>query len=353
MSVLQPLLLKRSHFHYQLPEDLIAQHPLAERTDSRLLVLDPLQGIRDQHFCDLPDWLAPGDLLVFNNTRVMNARLYGRKSTGGGVEILVERILDSHSLLAHIRASKSPRPGGRILLDGDSGSWLEVQGRVEDLYVLVYAGSISLDAYMEQSGHLPLPPYISRPDSHEDAQRYQTVYASEPGAIAAPTAGLHFDTALLARLQNQGIETAEVTLHVGSGTFRPIRSEYLQDHTMHSEYGYCPEETVARVHATRARGGRVVAVGTTVVRCLESASRSGELLPWSGDTSIFIYQGYRFRSVDALITNFHLPESTLLALVCAFAGHDAVMQAYAHAIASRYRFFSYGDAMLLAHARDE
>ncbi len=337
--------MRRSDFHYELPRELIAQTPPATRGDSRLLCLDgPSGALADRHFSDLPSLLRPGDLLVFNDTRVIPARLYGRKATGGRVELLMERLLDEREGLAHIRASKSPKPGTRIDLDG--GGVLEVTGRDGDLFRIV-SPARSLMALLEQSGHVPLPPYIEREDGALDLERYQTVYAERPGAVAAPTAGLHFDHAMLERLRERGVESARVTLHVGAGTFQPVRAERLEEHVMHAEYVEVEEATCERVAATRAAGGRVVAVGTTSVRSLEAASADGELRPFRGDTRLFITPGYRFRSVDALITNFHLPESTLLMLVAAFAGHEPVMAAYRHAVAARYRFFSYGDAMFL------
>lgn len=337
--------MQRSDFHYDLPDELIAQFPTGNRQDSRLLHLPAGAEVPvDRRFVDLPSLLNPGDLLVFNDTRVMRARLYGRKESGGRVELLIERVLEPGRGLAHIRASKSPKPGSRILLEG--GDVLEVQARQDDLFV-VTATSGNLYELMRQAGHMPLPPYISRTDEALDEERYQTVYSQREGAVAAPTAGLHFDHAMLARLDAMGVERACVTLHVGAGTFRPVRVDRLEDHVMHSEYVEVGPEVCDQIRATRARGGRVVAVGTTSVRSLESASREGEVRPFYGDTRLFITPGYRFQSVDALVTNFHLPESTLLMLVSAFSGYERIMSAYRHAVAERYRFFSYGDAMLL------
>jgi S-adenosylmethionine:tRNA ribosyltransferase-isomerase len=338
--------MRKSDFNYELPPELIAQSPLPERTASRLLCLDgPSGDIRDRMFADLPDLLRAGDLLVLNDTRVVPARLFGHKASGGRVEILIERLLAGGGALAHMRASKPPRAGTEILLDG--GFRLQVLGRQDDLFELECLDGATLEAVLRAVGHMPLPPYIDRPDGLDDRERYQTVFARTPGAVAAPTAGLHFDAGLLAGLEALGVATAFVTLHVASGTFLPVRSENLDEHRMHSEFCRVPTETVAAVAATRARGGRVVAVGTTAVRSLETASLGGELQPYSGDTRLFIRPGFRFHCVDAMVTNFHLPESTLIALVAAFAGHGEVLAAYRHAVAARYRFFSYGDAMFV------
>ncbi len=337
--------MQRSDFHYDLPDELIAQFPAGNRQDSRLLHLpSDNREVVDRLFVDLPALLNPGDLLVFNDTRVMRARLYGCKESGGRVELLIERVLEPSRGLAHIRASKSPKPGSRILLEG--GGVLIVQGREDDLFI-IDAPDTELHALMQQAGHMPLPPYISRDDEALDEERYQTVYSKREGAVAAPTAGLHFDHAMLSRLDAMGIERAHVTLHVGAGTFRPVRVDRLEDHVMHSEYVEVGADVCKQVQETRALGGRVVAVGTTSVRSLESAAQAGQLQPFYGDTRLFITPGYRFRCVDALVTNFHLPESTLLMLVAAFSGHERVMEAYRHAVAQRYRFFSYGDAMFL------
>ena len=331
-------------FFFQLPDALIARHPLAERRASRLLVLDGETGkLSHRHFADLLEYLRPGDLMVFNNTRVIPARLFGQKATGGKLEILVERVLGSRSVLAHIRSSKSPKAGSRILLDG--GGEAEMVARHDALFELQFDEDVL--SLLERIGHMPLPPYIDRPDDAEDRERYQTVYAQRAGAVAAPTAGLHFDEALLDSLREAGVETAYVTLHVGAGTFQPVRVERIEEHHMHREWLEVTQEVVDAVAACRARGGRVIAVGTTSVRSLETAARDGELKPFSGDTDIFIYPGKTFHVVDALVTNFHLPESTLLMLVSAFAGYPETMAAYAEAVAQRYRFFSYGDAMFI------
>jgi S-adenosylmethionine:tRNA ribosyltransferase-isomerase len=341
----------KSDFCYELPERLIAQAPLPERGASRLLRLDGATGrTEDLRFADLPGLLRPGDLLVLNDTRVIPARLFGQKASGGRVEVLVERALGPDSALAHVRASKAPKPGSEILLDG--GFRCRVLGRQEDLFELEVLGGATLDAVLAAVGHMPLPPYIARADRDEDRERYQTVFSRAPGAVAAPTAGLHFDAAALEKLAALGVDRAFVTLHVGSGTFQPLRVEDLDQHRMHAERCDVPEATVAKVRETRATGGRVVAVGTTVVRSLESAALGGELAAYQGDTRLFIQPGFRFRCVDALVTNFHLPESTLLALVCAFAGHREVLAAYRHAVEREYRFFSYGDAMFVTR-RDE
>jgi S-adenosylmethionine:tRNA ribosyltransferase-isomerase len=336
-------------YDFVLPPELIAQHPASERSASRLL---DGRGATpaDRGFRELPALLEAGDLLVFNDTRVIKARLFGEKSTGGAVELLVERVLAQHQVLAHLRASKSPRPGSLLRLAGAFDA--EVLGRAgpDDALFRLRFPSDPL-ALLEAHGHVPLPPYITHADAPDDERRYQTVFAAKPGAVAAPTAALHFDQALLAALSARGIETTRVTLHVGAGTFQPVRTERIEDHRMHSEWFEVGDECVAAVSATRARGGRVVAVGTTSVRALESAARAtGELRAMQGETDIFITPGFEFRAVDALITNFHLPRSTLLMLVSAFAGPAQIKALYRHAIESRYRFFSYGDAMLLARA---
>ena len=336
--------MKRSDFQFDLPDELIAQFPPENRGDSRLLCVNGASGeIADRHFSDLPDLLNADDLLVFNDTRVMKARLHGQKESGGKVEILIERMQDDHRALAHVRASKSPKPGGRLVI-GDT--IIDVTGREESLFQLE-SRMVSFRELMEKYGHVPLPPYIAREDAAADAERYQTVYAEKEGAVAAPTAGLHFTPQMLERIADKGVEFARVTLHVGAGTFQPVRVDSLEDHVMHSEWLEVTPEVCEQVAATRKRGGRVVAVGTTSVRALESASASGVLKPFVGDTRLFITPGYRFRSVDALITNFHLPESTLLMLVSAFGGYENMMNAYRHAVAEKYRFFSYGDAMFI------
>jgi S-adenosylmethionine:tRNA ribosyltransferase-isomerase len=343
--------MQRSDFYYKLPEELVATHPLSTRSTSRLLCLDPVTGlIRDRHFHELPDLLQPGDLLVFNNTRVIPARLFGNKQTGSKVEVLIERVTGPQYALAQLRASKPARTGTVIEMEGNAR--VRVIGREGDLYVLEFSTGGDLDSYLQERGHMPLPPYIKREDGDMDRERYQTVYASVPGAVAAPTAGLHFDHALLGKLQQHGIGSAFLTLHVGAGTFQPVRTDNLDEHVMHHEYFEIDAETSRKINETRTQGGRIVAVGTTVVRTLEAATGRGGILPCSGETSLFITPGYRFRSVDALLTNFHLPESTLLMLVCAFAGHDNVMSAYQHAIAERYRFYSYGDAMLINRSQE-
>lgn len=342
--------MQLSDFDYDLPDELIAQYPLERRSDSRLLVLDsPDGGMQDLRFRDLPRLLRAGDLLVFNDTQVMQARLFGRKTSGGRLELLVERLLQSDLALVHIRASKSPSPGSRVLL-GSGQLPAEVMERRENLYELRLLESDFL-TLMEREGHMPLPPYIARHDRPMDQQRYQTIYARRPGAVAAPTAGLHFDEPLLRELADKGVESTHVTLHVGAGTFQPVRVQNLDEHVMHSEYVELSEGVCRQVEETRARGGRVVAVGTTSVRSLEAASSGGTIRPFQGETRLFIRPGYRFRSVDAMITNFHLPQSTLLMLVSAFAGVEEIRRAYRHAIDQRYRFFSYGDAMFLSLKR--
>ena len=338
--------MKKSDFHYDLPEALIAQAPLPERSASRLLVVPP-QGAAfvDQQVRDLVQWLRPGDLLVFNDTRVIPARVFGQKETGGRVEIMIERLLPENCARAQVGASKSPKPGSRIQLD--AGGEAEVLGRDGEFYQLRFHVEDSLESWLLKAGRLPLPPYIQRDADDADDERYQTVFARELGAVAAPTAGLHFDQALLDTLRGQGVEFGHVTLHVGAGTFQPVRVDDIHQHRMHSEWLNVGAALVEQMRATRARGGRVVAVGTTVVRALESASRDGQVQPFAGETQIFIFPGYRIRSVDALVTNFHLPESTLLMLVSAFTGKARVFAAYEHAVREHYRFFSYGDAMLL------
>ncbi len=336
--------MRRADFAYPLPRVLIAQHPLPERAASRLLALDGGSGaLQDLMFRDLVTLLRPGDLLVQNDTRVLPARLRGRKASGGSCEILLERILDERRILAQARASKGFRPGSEILFP--DGARAVVIGRREDLYEFELDRP-ALD-YFERHGSIPLPPYVEREAIAADRERYQTVYAAEPGAVAAPTAGLHFDRLTMAGLEAAGIAIARLTLHVGAGTFQPLRVDEIDEHRMHAERFRISQETVAAVSATRRQGGRVVAVGTTVVRSLEAAAAGGALTVGAGETNIFIRPGHRFRVVDALLTNFHLPESTLLILVTAFAGRERVLAAYHHAIAGRYRFFSYGDAMFV------
>jgi len=337
--------MKRTDFHYNLPTDLIAQAPLSERSGSRLLCFDRQSGeLDDRLFKELPHMLKQGDLLVFNNTRVIPARLFGKKASGGRVEILLERLLNSHDCLAQVRASKAPKPGGILILE--DGSELQVIGREDNFYHL-RAVNGELMEWLERLGHMPLPPYITREDTDRDRRRYQTVFAETPGAVAAPTAGLHFDQSLLDQLEDKGIQSTTVTLHVGAGTFQPVRADNIEDHHMHAEWLEVSQAACDAVAAARARGGRVVAVGTTAVRSLETAAQGGQLEPFSGDSRIFIYPGYEFKVVDAMITNFHLPESTLLMLLSAFAGHGHTLAAYRHAVEQRYRFFSYGDAMLV------
>lgn len=340
--------MRTSDFKFDLPDELIAQHPAENRTDSRLLHLDRASNqLQHLKFSDLPDLLKSGDLLVFNDTRVIPARLFGHKSTGGKVEILIERIVDEQHALAHVRASKSPKEGTSITIDNTAYE-LTVTGRKENLFQLNSAAEASFAEILEEVGHMPLPPYISRDDDDIDFERYQTVYSSKPGAVAAPTAGLHFDEATLARLEQKGVSSAFVTLHVGAGTFQPVKVENIKDHHMHTETIEVSQEVVDKCLETRRNGGRIIAVGTTSVRSLETASLNGELEAFRGETDIFIYPGYEFKSVDALITNFHLSESTLLMLVSAFAGREAVLAAYKEAVEQKYRFFSYGDAMFIA-----
>jgi S-adenosylmethionine:tRNA ribosyltransferase-isomerase len=338
--------MKKSDFKYLLPEALIAQKPLAERDGSRLLCMDRNTSvIIDRQFSDFIDLINERDVLVFNDTKVIPARLFGNKQSGGKVEILIERILDDYHAIAHVKASKSPKPGTLIKLD--KGFQCLVQGRVDDLFLLEFDDFKVLEL-LEQIGHIPLPPYITRADDESDLTRYQTVFAKEAGAVAAPTAGLHFDLAMMNKIKAKGAQIVFVTLHVGSGTFQPMRVEDLSEHIMHKEFFAVNQETVDAVKLARARGGRVVAIGTTAVRALESASKSGVLVAGFGDTDLFITPGYQFNSVDAILTNFHLPESTLLMLVSAFAGYQSIMGAYNHAVDRSYRFFSYGDAMFLS-----
>jgi S-adenosylmethionine:tRNA ribosyltransferase-isomerase len=335
--------MRVADFDFELPPELIAQFPAAARGGSRLLHVDAAGMLHDRHFAELPTLLRPDDLLVMNDTRVIKARLFGTKDSGGKVELLVERVTGEFEALAFIRASHAPKPGSRLLLGEDCA--LDVLARQNDLTLLHFAQPV-LDV-LDRLGRLPLPPYIDHVPTADDEARYQTVYANEPGAVAAPTAGLHFDDAMLGTLRAQGIRTAQVTLHVGAGTFQPVRVDDVAEHKMHSERYTIPQATVDAIAETRARGGRVVAVGTTSLRALEAAARHGSLRAGSDETDIFITPGYVFKVVDALLTNFHLPRSTLLMLVSAFAGVDTIRAAYAHAIAERYRFFSYGDAMFL------
>ena len=341
--------MQRADFHFELPDELIARYPSEQRSDCRLLCVDGQSGaLEHRRFADLLELLEPGDLLVFNDTRVIPARLHGHKASGGKVEMLLERPLDSHRGLAHIRSSKSPKPGTELIFEGDIHA--VVEGRRDALFELRFLGDTPMIALLEKHGHMPLPPYITRDDELSDRERYQTVYARRDGAVAAPTAGLHFDQPLLDALAEKGVNSAFVTLHVGAGTFQPVRVDNILEHHMHSEWIEVSETACQQVLDTQAAGKRIIAVGTTSVRCLESAclkSSDGQIAPYSGDTDIFIYPGYEWRCVDALITNFHLPESTLLMLVSAFAGYDHMMRAYRTAVDERYAFFSYGDAMLL------
>ncbi|MEH8021594.1 tRNA preQ1(34) S-adenosylmethionine ribosyltransferase-isomerase QueA [Rheinheimera metallidurans] len=336
-------------FSFELPEQLIARFPKAERSSSRLLVMNKHNGELQHHiFKDLADQLQAGDLLVFNNTKVIPARLFGQKLSGGKVEVLVERMLDNKRFLAHVRASKAPKAGAILLLENSAE--VRMNQRHEELFELEVLSDEPVLTMLERLGHMPLPPYIDRPDNDEDKARYQTVYNAKPGAVAAPTAGLHFDQPLLDKLSAKGVEFAYVTLHVGAGTFQPVRVDNVLEHKMHAEYIEVSQQVVDAVTACKARGNRVIAVGTTSVRSLESAAQQGEgkLIAYSGDTKIFIYPGYRFNVIDALVTNFHLPESTLIMLVSAFSQRDYVMQAYQTAIAEQYRFYSYGDAMFIS-----
>jgi S-adenosylmethionine:tRNA ribosyltransferase-isomerase len=348
MSPYYPHPMRRADFHYELPDELIAQAPLGDRSASRLLVVDGGAGAwRDACFLELPDLLHPGDLLVLNDTRVIPARAFGHKESGGRVELLVERLAGERGAVGQLRASKSPAPGTRLHFDG--GATAVVTGRTGpdgDLFELMFDRPVL--SWLEAWGRMPLPPYIRRAADADDQARYQTVFGRMPGAVAAPTAGLHFDAALFAALARRGIDTTTITLHVGAGTFQPVRTEDPRAHRLHAERVAVGEDACRAIAAARARGGRVVAVGTTVVRSLEAAAASGELAPFEGETELFILPGYRFRVVDALITNFHLPESSLLMLVSAFAGTDTVLGAYRHAVEARYRFFSYGDAMYLS-----
>lgn len=338
--------MQLSDFSYHLPEELIAQRPLEQRSASRVLRVAADKGeFFDARFTDLLDWIAPGDLVVFNDTRVIPARLRGRKETGGQVEVLVERVLDERRVMAHVRASKSPKPDTRLSLEDTVQA--TVLGRDGALFEIAFEDERGVLAVLEESGHMPLPPYIERQDDEADRERYQTVFGRKPGAVAAPTAGLHFDDPTLAALEAKGIETAFVTLHVGAGTFQPVRVDNLDDHHMHAEWVTVTEEVAQKIRATRVQGGRVVAVGTTVTRSLEAAGAGGECQAFDDDTRLFIRPGYEFKVVDAMFTNFHLPESTLLMLVCAFAGYELVMEAYRHAVEQKYRFFSYGDALFL------
>jgi S-adenosylmethionine:tRNA ribosyltransferase-isomerase len=341
----------RTDFHFELPDELIAQHPAEQRPDSRLLVIDRQSGLlEDRQFRDFVGLLQKGDLLVLNDTRVIPARILGKKATGGQVEILVERVLDENRVLAHVRASKSPKQGSQLHFP--EGHIATMLGRDGDLFMLHFDSALPVETILQQIGRMPLPPYIEREPTENDVERYQTVYARQDGAVAAPTAGLHFDEAMFEVLKHKGVQTAYVTLHVGAGTFQPVRVDNIAEHKMHAERIEVSEVVCQQVNTTRQQGGRVIAVGTTSVRCLETAGASGELRPYHDETDIFIRPGYEFRLVDCLLTNFHLPESTLMMLVTAFGGYDAVMSAYRHAVEQKYRFFSYGDAMFINKQRD-
>lgn len=345
--------MRVADFSFELPESLIAHYPQPQRSACRLLSLDGPSGqLTHGIFTDLLDKLNPGDLLVFNNTRVIPARLYGRKASGGKIEVLVERMLDDKRVLAHIRASKAPKPGAELLLGDDESVKATMVARHDALFEVEFNDARTVLDILNGIGHMPLPPYIDRPDEDADRELYQTVYSQKPGAVAAPTAGLHFDEPLLDALRKKGVEMAFVTLHVGAGTFQPVRVDSIEDHIMHAEYAEVPQEVVDAVQACRARGNRVIAVGTTSVRSLESAAQAAKndvIEPFFGDTQIFIYPGYQYRVIDALITNFHLPESTLIMLVSAFAGYRHTMHAYKEAVKAQYRFFSYGDAMFITY----
>lgn len=341
--------MRRQDFDFSLPSELIARTPTEHRRESRLLHLNGLSGQRRHlHFPSVLDLVQPGDLMVFNDTRVIPARIFGQKPTGGQIEVLIERVLDEHRVLAHVRSSRSPKPGTEIILE--DGTHVEVEGRQDALFLLQFPiGKAVLDV-LESIGHMPLPPYIDRPDAAEDRERYQTVYSdrNKQGSVAAPTAGLHFDEELLKALEEKGVKTAFVTLHVGAGTFQPVKVDDVFNHKMHSEIMDVSETVCDLVKATKAAGKRVIAVGTTSVRCLETAAQGGDIEPYQGETEIFIYPSYQYQVVDALITNFHLPESTLLMLVSAFAGYRNTMAAYKEAVQEKYRFFSYGDAMFIS-----
>ena len=341
--------MRTTDFDFYLPTELIAQFPTSERSASRLLRLNGNSGaLEDEKFIHFADFIEAGDLLIFNNTQVIKARLAGQKATGGTIEALVERIIDDHHVLAHIRASRAPKPGTRLLIANAFEA--EVESRQDDLFLLKIISEQPILKLLEQYGALPLPPYITHAADKTDDERYQTVYAQIPGAVAALTAGLHFDEKILQQLKDKGVQIAYVTLHVGAGTFQPVRVDNIHEHKMHSELYSVPEETVKMIQATQAAGKKVTAVGTTALRALESAAKSGTITAGSGDTDIFITPGYQFKVVERLLTNFHLPKSTLLMLVSAFAGLEHIQKAYQHAIAQQYRFFSYGDAMLIERA---
>ncbi len=337
--------MKVSDFEFELPDELIARFPAVERSASRLLCLNGADGaIAHKQFTDIVDLIESKDLLVFNNTKVMPARLWGAKASGGKVEILIERLDGEHEAIAHLRANRAPKPGTVLTVGKQT---IEVTGRKGQFFLLKLQGQASFEQLMNEHGHMPLPPYIDRDDQATDLERYQTVYAKEPGAVAAPTAGLHFDDKVLGRLTDKGVDMAEVTLHVGAGTFQPVRVDNVLEHEMHSEWLTVNQQVCDQIAACKARGGKVIAVGTTSVRSLETAAQSGNIQPYTGDTNIFIYPGYQFKVIDALVTNFHLPGSTLMMLVSALAGRNHIMHAYQSAIEEKYRFYSYGDAMFI------
>ncbi len=338
--------MKRQDFYYDLPDELIAQYPLKQRSQSRLLVLEKQTGKVSHHlFSDLTNFLNPLDLLVFNDSRVIPARLFGQKQSGGKVEVLVERVLDAHRVLAHVRASKAPKANSKLLLE--NAIEVEMVARQDDLFELKFLSEKTVLELLEQYGHIPLPLYVTRADEQTDLERYQTIYAKHKGSVAAPTAGLHFDEAMFEKLKQKNIETAYVTLHVGAGTFQPVRVDDVTQHQMHTEYFQVSDEVCSKVKAAKKINARVTAIGTTSVRSLESAAITGELVATTKETNLFIYPGFQFRVIDSMLTNFHLPESTLLMLISAFAGYENVMNAYKEAVKEKYRFFSYGDAMLI------
>lgn len=346
--------MKLADFTFELPDELIARFPASNRTDSRLLALNSKGDVSHQSFKDLLNYLNAGDLMVFNNTKVIPARLLGNKESGGKVEVLVERVLNSKEVLAHVRANKSPKPGNLLILENAIKA--EMLGREGDLFHLRFLDQDSVLSALEQHGHMPLPPYIDRKDELSDKERYQTVYGEKPGAVAAPTAGLHFDDEFLQQIKDKGVEIAFVTLHVGAGTFLPVRVDDIEKHTMHSEYAEICAETADKIVSTKQQGNRVIAVGTTSVRTLESAAKASSenlISQYAEETDIFIYPGFEFKVVDAMVTNFHLPESTLIMLVSAFSSKDNILKAYNDAVANQYRFFSYGDAMFIEKAQKQ
>lgn len=343
--------MQLSDFNFTLPKELIAKYPSETRSSCRLLALDSDTGkIEDKVFTDIVNYINTGDLLIFNNTKVIPARLYGKKASGGKIEVLIERLLDGNRALAHVKASKSPKIGAELILGENDNIKVTMLARHDALFELQFPDDVL--SILNEIGHIPLPPYIDRPDDAQDREVYQTVYSKVPGAVAAPTAGLHFDKPLLDKLKQKGVEMEFVTLHVGAGTFQPVRVENIETHIMHAEYAEVPESVVKAVLNCKARGNKVIAVGTTSVRALESAAQqTGTIEPFFADTRIFIYPGYQFKVIDSLITNFHLPESTLIMLVSAFAGYENTMNAYQHAVKEKYQFFSYGDAMLITNKR--